>query len=89
MKSVATLAFIFLAGCSVTQKQELGGEATARVVFEFPAAQACFDDERIETFEQLKICLELTTNSRYTVDASGAIIDSLMGDATTEEDAGE
>lgn len=78
MKTLIALCLVF-AGCRVTQEQKLDGEATARVVVEFPQTQACFDDKRIETYEQLKECLELVTNNKWTVTAEGEVIEAIDG----------
>lgn len=64
-------------GCRVTQEQKLGGEARATIVVSYPAAEACFDDQRLGTTEQLLRCLELTTGQRYIIDATGAVVEAI------------
>lgn len=71
-----------LQSCRVTQRQELDGDVEAKVIVEFPQAQACFNDPRIETFEQLEKCLELVTNNRWTVTVDGEITPLLEGVAS-------
>jgi hypothetical protein len=72
------LVMMFLAfGCRVEQVQRVEGNAQASIIHEFPLAERCFDDTRVHTWEELKECLELTTNMKYTVDANGAVVEAL------------
>ncbi len=68
-----------LFGCRVTQVHEVDGSAEAKVITEFPLAERCFDDSRVTTWEELKECLELTTNMRYTVDVDGELTELPAG----------
>jgi len=45
--------------------------AEAKIIVTFPEAALCFSDDRIDTYEQLKECLELVTNKKWTVDVTG------------------
>lgn len=74
--SIIVLA-MSLGACKVTQRQEANGEITAKVIIEFPQAQMCFQDPRITTYEQLKECLELVTNNKWTVDVAGEVVEAL------------
>jgi hypothetical protein len=67
------LLIIILIGCKVEQAQTIEGDAKVHIMHEFPLAEKCFSDPRIATWEDLKTCLELTTNMKYTVDSDGVI----------------
>ncbi len=68
----------------MTQRQEVGGDAEVHIIVEFPQADRCFTDERIETYDQLKECLEIVTNNKWTIDVAGQVVevleDALPGD---------
>lgn len=83
---MGVLLTLSLVSCRVTQRNEVGGEAVARIIVEFPQADRCFTDPRVETFEQIKQCLELVTNSKWTIDASGEVIEAVT-DLLPEDEA--
>ena len=68
--------FLWGQGCRVNQR--LSGEAHATVVVSYPAAEACFTSSHIASFDQLKVCLELTTGQRFTLNADGEIIEAIV-----------
>ena len=70
--------FLWGQGCRVDQNQRLSGEARATVVVSYPAAEACFVSEYVSSFDQLKVCLELTTGQRFTLNADGEIIEAVV-----------
>ena len=71
-----------MTACGTTVKvkggADVGGEVVAKVVVEFPQAQECFDDDRIETYDQLRECLWLLTNYTWTVSADGEVVSMIQ-----------
>ena len=56
-------------------RAEGGVTVEARITFQYPEARRCFDDPRIESFDQLRVCLELVTNKTWTVAANGDLVE--------------
>jgi len=68
MKAII-VASLVLVGCGdIGANAKVGGTVTTKseVVVRFPAAEMCFTDQRIKTYDDLQACLDAVTG--YSVD---------------------
>lgn len=80
MIKIATM-LIFLGGCGTQHKIKVQGGTTntaeVHVTIDQPLADKCFTDPRVVTYEQLKECVEITTDNTLTIDVNGNIVEIL------------
>lgn len=75
MKTYLLVLALVSVSCASKSKIIVSGgsnnTAEAKIVVTFPEAALCFEDDRVDTYERLKECLELVTNKTWTVSVDG------------------